>query len=107
MLQKKYFVFVILFLIFTIFSSLLAHPGGAYAKSFLSNTGVTKVTMRVLPCEKEKDEKGVEKCKKPKNDSLPDKQAIPLVLTKKDSSSYPEENVFEKSLQFIKNLFGI
>ena len=78
----------------------------AFASSFLSNQGVTKVTMRILPCEKEKDENGVEKCKKPKKESEPSRQTIPLVITD-NNPEYPGANIFERSLMYIKDLLGI
>jgi len=61
--------------------------------------------MRILPCEKEKDENGAEKCKKPKKESEPARQTIPLVIT--DNNPAYQANIFERSLMYIKDLLGI
>ena len=73
----------------------------ASASSFTSNQGITEVRMRVLPCEKVKDEKGREKCKK-KGENPDYQKSIPVVFT----GSSGENELLAAINNFLNNLFN-
>ncbi|PIT89282.1 MAG: hypothetical protein COU27_01160 [Candidatus Levybacteria bacterium CG10_big_fil_rev_8_21_14_0_10_36_7] len=82
------------------------HLTKAIASSFISSQGITKVTMKVLPCEKYETEEssGKKKCQDKKDDLYA--KSAPIVITKDDLVISDNQSFLDRVIGFARTVLS-